>query len=99
MDIPLCVKYFSCQCLVKKKTIPKCLVEHNNCFKKNEKFVLLHIKNVVQIQISSLRKENGANILNVSIEVLHRKHSWSKTKQNRYLLGNVLVKQTEKSQV
>lgn len=99
MDIPLCISYFSCQCLVKKKPFQNVWLNCCNCFKKNEKFVLLHIKNVVQIQISSLRKENGVNIPNVSIEVLHRKHSWSITKQNRYLLGNVLVEQTEKSQV
>lgn len=79
MDIPLCVSYFSCQCLVKKNN-SKCLVEHNNCFKKNEKFVLLHKKNVFQIQISSLRKENG-NVLetcwlnkpeNLGLNVYHK---------------------------
>lgn len=69
MDIPLCISYFSCQCLAKKNN-SKCLVEHNNCFKKNKKFVLLHKKNVFQIQISSLRKENGKwkRIGNVLVE-------------------------------
>lgn len=98
MDIPLCVSYFSCQCLVKKKPFQNVWLNTTIVLKRT-KSLCYFIKNVVQIQISSLRKENGANIRNVSIEVLHRKHSWSKTKQNRYLLGNVLVKQTEKSQV